>query len=75
MWQDLWSQCCEGAYVPSRSILRLKCCGCEEIAPVWGHQCASVPSVGRAEKVPVGGGPKPDGRYATLGNCRRVPGR
>ena len=27
--------------------------------------------VGRAEKVPAGGGPKPDGRYATRGNCRR----
>ena len=40
--------------------------------------CITVPpprSVGCARNAPVGGGPKPGGHYATLGNCRRVPGR
>ena len=51
-------------------------------AAVTGRQrrygCISVPlsrSVGRAENATVEGGPKPDGRYATPGNYRRLPAR
>ena len=42
VWQDLWSQRCEGSRVPSRSILPLMCSGCGDTAPVWVHQCASI---------------------------------
>ena len=59
-------------------------CGrCSRYSPAGAKRpcrygCISVPlssSVGRAKNAPVEGGPKPDGRYATLMNCRRVPGR
>ena len=43
VWQDPWSQRCEGGCVPSRSILPLVCSGCGIAAPLWVHQCASVP--------------------------------
>ena len=43
VWQDLWSQCCDGSCVPSRSVLPQRCHGCREAASVWVHQCASVP--------------------------------
>ena len=43
VWQDLWSQCCEGKWVPSRSVLPLLCHGCGVMALVWVHQWASVP--------------------------------
>ena len=46
VWQDLWSQRCEGSCVPSRSILPLVCSGCGTTAPVWVHQCASTPLCG-----------------------------
>ena len=46
MWQDLWSQCCEGGCVPSRWVLPLHCCGCGKTTPVWVHQCASIPLCG-----------------------------
>ena len=53
VWQDLWSQCCEGGRVPSRSVLPLRCRGCGETAP---GGCISVPLshfVGRAESAPA----------------------
>ena len=37
VWRDLWSQCCDGGRVPSRSVLPLRCRGCRETAPVWVH--------------------------------------
>ena len=43
VWQDLWSPCCDGSCVPSRSVLPQQCHGCRETASVWVHQCASVP--------------------------------
>ena len=43
VWQDLWSQCCDGSCVSSRSVLPQQCHGCRETASVWVHQCASVP--------------------------------
>ena len=46
VWQHLWSQCCEGGCVPSQLVLPLKCSGCGETAPVWVHQCASIPLCG-----------------------------
>ena len=42
------------------------------------YGCISVPLshfVGHAESAPVAAGPKPDGRYATHDNFRRVRGR
>ena len=32
VWQDLWSQRCEGGCIPSRSILPLMCSGCGDTA-------------------------------------------
>ena len=32
VWQDLWSQCCDGSCVPSRSLLPQRCHGCGETA-------------------------------------------
>ena len=58
VWQDLWLQCCEGGGVPSRSVLPLKCCGCGETAPVWVHQCASVPLCGSCRERAGRGWPK-----------------
>ena len=58
VWQDLWSQCCVGGCVPSRSVLPLKCCGCGETAPVWVHQCASVPLCGSCRERAGTGWPK-----------------
>ena len=46
VWQDLWSQRCEGGCVPSQSILPLVCSGCGTTAPVWVRQCASTPPCG-----------------------------
>ena len=37
VWQDLWSQRCEGGCVSSPSILPLMCSGCGDTAPVWVH--------------------------------------
>ena len=58
VWQELWSQRCEGGCVPSRSVLPLKCCGCGETAPVWVHQCASVPLCGSGRERAGRGWPK-----------------
>ena len=46
VWQDLWSQCCDGSCVPSRSVLQQRCHGCGETASVRVHQCASAPPCG-----------------------------
>ena len=54
VWQDLWSQCCEGGCVPSRSGLPLHCNGCGETAPVWVHQCTSIPLGGSRERADSG---------------------
>ena len=58
VWQDLWSQCCGGGYVPSRSVLPLKCCGCGETALVGVHQCASAPLCGSCRERANRGWPK-----------------
>ena len=58
VWQDLWSQCCGGGCVPSRSVLPLRCCGCGETAPVWVHQCASAPLCGSCRERGSRGWPK-----------------
>ena len=58
VWQDLWSQCCGGGCVPSRSVLPLRCCGCGETAPVWVHQCASAPLCGSCRERASRGWPK-----------------
>ena len=58
VWQDLWSQCCECGCVPSRSVLRLECCGCGETALVWVHQCAFVPHCGPCRERAGRGWPK-----------------
>ena len=42
-WHDLWSQCCDGSCVLSRSVLPQRCHGCEDTASVQVHQCASTP--------------------------------
>ena len=42
VWQDLWSQRCEGGCVPSWSILPLVCSGCVTTVLVWVHKCAST---------------------------------
>ena len=56
VWQDLWSQCCEGGCVTSRSVLPLRCCGCGETAPVL--QCASAPLCGSCRERAGRGWPK-----------------
>ena len=43
VWQDLWSQCCDGSCVLSRSVLPQQCHRCRETTSVSVHQCASVP--------------------------------
>ena len=58
VWQDLWSQRCEGGCVPSRSILPLMCSGCGDTAPVWVHQCASIPLCGPCRERAGRGWPK-----------------
>ena len=58
VWQDLWSQCCDGGCVPSRSVLPLRCCGCRETAPVRVHQCASAPLGGLCRERAGRGWPK-----------------
>ena len=58
VWQDLWSQCCGGSCVPSRSVLPLQCCGCRETAPVWVHPCASALLCGSCRERTSRGWPK-----------------
>ena len=58
VWQDLWSQCCGGGCVPSRSVLPLQCCGCGETARLWVHQCASAPLSGSCWERASRGWPK-----------------
>ena len=56
--QDLWSQCCDGSCVPSRSVLPRQCHGCGATASVWVHQCASVPLCGTCKERADRGWPK-----------------
>ena len=58
VWQDLWSQCCAGGCVPSRSVPPLPCHGCRETAPIWVHQCASAPLCGLCQERAGRGWPK-----------------
>ena len=58
VWQDLWSQCCGGGRIQSRSVLPLRCCGCGGTAPVWVHQCASAPLCGSCRERAGRGWPK-----------------
>ena len=58
VWQDLWSQCCRGGCVLSRSVLPLQCHGCSETAPVWVHHCASAPLCGSCRDRAGRGWPK-----------------
>ena len=58
VWQDLWSQCCDGSCVPSRSVLPQRCHGCGETTSVWVHQCASVPLCGTCKERADRGWPK-----------------
>ena len=58
VWQDLWSQCCEGGCFPSPSVLPQRCCGCGETAPVGVHQCASAPLCGSCRERASRGWPK-----------------
>ena len=58
VWQDLWSQCCDGGCVPSRSLLPQRCHGCRETASVWVHQWASVPLCGTCRERADRGEPK-----------------
>ena len=58
VWHDLWSQCCDGSCVPSRSVLPQRCHGCGETASVWVHQCASAPLWGTCGERADRGWPK-----------------
>ena len=58
VWQDLWSQCCDGSCVPSRSVLPHRCHGCGETVSVWVHQCASAPLCGTCKEHADRGWPK-----------------
>ena len=58
VWQDLWSQCCDGSCVPSRSVLPQRCHGCGETVSVWVHQCASAPLCGTCKEHADRGWPK-----------------
>ena len=58
VWQDLWSQRCEGGCIPSRSILPLVWSGCGTTAPVRVHQCASSPLCASCRKRAGKGWPK-----------------
>ena len=58
VWQDLWSHCCDGSCVPSRSVLPQQCHGCRETASVWVHQCASTPLCGTCRERAARGWPK-----------------
>ena len=58
VWQDLWSQRYEGGYVSSRSILPLMWSKCGDTAPVWVHQCASIPLCGPCQESADRGWPK-----------------
>ena len=58
VWQDLWSQCCDGSCVPSRYVLPQRCHGCGETSSVWVHQCASVPLCGTCKERADRGWPK-----------------
>ena len=58
VWQDLWSQCCDGSCVLSRSVLPQQCHGCTETASVWVHQSAPVPLCGTFRERAGRGWPK-----------------
>ena len=58
VWQDLWSQCCDGSCVLSRSVLPQRCHGCRETVSVLVHQCASVPLCGTCKECAHRGWPK-----------------
>ena len=58
VWQDLWSQCCDGSCFLSRSVLSQRCHGCGETASVWVHQCASIPLWGTCKERADRGWPK-----------------
>ena len=58
VWQDLWSQCCDGSCVPLQSVLPQQCHGCRERTSVWVHQCASVPLCGTCRERASKGLPK-----------------
>ena len=58
VWQDLWSQCCDGNCVPPRSVLPQRCHGCGETVSVWVHQCASAPLCGTCKERADRGWPK-----------------
>ena len=58
VWQDLWSQCCDGSCVPSRSVLPQRCHGCRATASAWVHHCASVPLCGTCRERAGRGWPK-----------------
>ena len=74
VWQDLWSQCCGGGCVPSRSVLPLQCHGCMETAPVWVHQCASAPLCGSCRERAGRGWPKARWALRHSGQMSPVPG-
>ena len=71
VWQDLWSQRCEGGRVPSRSILLLVWNGCGTAAPVWVQQCASTPLCGSCRECAGRGWPK--ARWALRHSGRLTP--
>ena len=58
VWQDLWSQCCDGSCVLSVSVLPQRCHQCRETASVWVHQCASVSLCGTCKERADRGWPK-----------------
>ena len=58
VWQDVWSQWCDGSCVPSRSVFPQRCHGCRETASVWVYQCASVPLCGTCKERADRGWPK-----------------
>ena len=45
VWQDVWSQCCDGSCVPLRSVLPQECHGCTETTSVSGSSMCLRPTM------------------------------
>ena len=58
VWHDLWSQCCDGSCVPSRSVLWSDATDAGRQRQFLVHQCASAPPCGTCGERANRGWPK-----------------
>ena len=75
VWQDLWSQCCDGSCVPSRSVLPQRGTGAGKRRQFGFINVPPSHYAGHVRSVPIGGGLRRGGHCGTLDRCPQVPGR